>query len=194
MNDNFRHVLNYEAPLTAGNVGTCPRGALEQGHCHQGWSIELQIMEGILSSWQWLVLLDQNDATLIPLRIFSAVEIRPARLFSLCNFANSADCPPKFPILSSPVSSLPEGFSDIDIELLILKWLLVENYTLKLIPNCSADDKNVADLRLCASTNTRVTKDVPRKNFPYLLHTFKSLFFCIRFQKMILVANVVGPS
>ena len=36
MNDNFRHVLNYEAPLTAGNVGTCPRGALEQGHCHQG--------------------------------------------------------------------------------------------------------------------------------------------------------------
>ena len=123
MNDNFRHVLNYEAPLTAGNVGTCPRGALEQGHCHQGWSIELQIMEGILSSWQWLVLLDQNDATLIPLRIFSAVEIRPARLFSLCNFANSADCPPKFPILSSPVSSLPEGFSDIDIELLILKWL-----------------------------------------------------------------------
>ena len=112
MNDNFRHVLNYEAPLTAGNVGTCPRGALEQGHCHQGWSIELQIMEGILFSWQWLVLLNQNDATLIPLRIFLAEEIRPARLFSLCNFANSADCPPKFPILSSPVSSLPEGFKN----------------------------------------------------------------------------------
>ena len=92
MNDNFRHVLNYEAPLTAGNVGTCPRGALEQGHCHQGWSIELQIMEGILFSWQWLVLLNQNDVTHIPPRIFLAQEIRPARLFSLCNFANSADC------------------------------------------------------------------------------------------------------
>ena len=179
MNDNFRHVLNYEAPLTAGNVGTCPRGALEQGHCHQGWSIELQIMEGILFSWQWLVLLNQNDATLIPLRIFSAVEIRPARLFSLCNFANSADCPPKFPILSSPVSSLPEGFRNwywpIDPQMIVN--LLVENYTVMLIPNCSADDKNVADLRICASTNTHVTKDVPRKNFPYLLHTFKSLFF-----------------
>ena len=74
MNDNFRHVLNYEAPLTAGNVGTCPRGALEQGHCHQGWSIELQIMEGILFSWQWLVLLNLNVVTHIHQRIFFACE------------------------------------------------------------------------------------------------------------------------
>ena len=68
-----------------------------------------------------------------------------------------------------------------------------ENYTFMLIPNCFADDKNVADLRMCALKNTHVTKDVQRTNFPYLLHTFKSLF-CIRFQKMILITNVVGPS